>query len=73
LNLSSAILKWSQSSTICSTLLQGLTLVHSSAQLKRLPCDEGCCWGLFKGCTGLVGGVRGVYGVILCQKRLKLS
>ena len=31
---------------------QGLTLVHSSAQLKRLLCDRGCSSGLFRGCLG---------------------
>jgi len=39
-----------------STLEQGLTLVHSSAQLKRLQCDRGCSQGLFRGC---LGGGRG--------------
>jgi hypothetical protein len=32
---------------------QGLTLVHFSAKLKRLLCDRGCSYGLFRGC--LVG------------------
>jgi len=52
---------------------QGLTLVHSSAQLERLLCDTGCSWWLFRGCLGGGTSIRGVLGVILCQKRLKLS
>jgi len=40
---------------------QGLTLVHFSAQLKRLLWDRGSIQGLFRG--GL-GGVRGDHGVL---------
>jgi len=38
------------------TSKQGLTLVHFSAQLKRLPWDRGCTQGDFRGC---LAGVRG--------------
>jgi hypothetical protein len=35
---------------------QGLTLVHFSAQRKRIRWDRGCVQGLFRGC---LVGVRG--------------
>jgi hypothetical protein len=40
--------------------IQGLTLVHFSAQLKRWLWDRGCMQGMFRGCSG---GIRGCYGV----------
>jgi len=59
---------------------QGLTLVHFSAQRKPFLWDRGCSQGLFRGCSGVVGGlyrrclgIRGCLGCILCQKRLRLS
>ena len=39
-----------------SASAQGLTLVHFSAQLKRLLRNRGCIQGMCKGC---LGGVRG--------------
>jgi len=40
--------------------MQGLTLVHFSAQRRRLLWDRGCIHGVFRGC---LGGVRGYYGL----------
>jgi hypothetical protein len=54
---------------------QELTLVHSSAQLKRLLCDRGCIEGLFMGCSAGVTGNYGVFRVyfvsVLAQVELK--
>jgi len=46
------------SSVIITT--QGLTLVHFSAQRKRLLWVRGCIWRLFR---GFLGGVRGYWAV----------
>jgi hypothetical protein len=53
---------------LCSGFGQGLTLVHSSAQRKRLLCDRGCSYGLFRGCLGGVGGYWGVFRVCFCVR-----
>ena len=57
-------------SSSSASSVQGLTLVHVSAQLKRFLWDQGCVQGMFE--RGLEG-MRGGLGCILCQKRLKLS
>jgi len=44
--------------------VQGLTLVHLSAQRKRFVRDRGCMQGLLRGCQGYLVGVWGVFCVI---------
>ena len=53
--------------------LQGLTLVHFSAQHKRFLWDRGVFTGCVVGAQGLTGYFRGGSGCILSQKRLRLS
>ena len=53
--------------------VQGLTIVHFSAQLKRFLWNRGCMKGLLRGCLGGVMGHGGCVGCVLCQKRLRLS
>ena len=38
---------------------QGLTLVPFSARRKRFLRDRGCIHGWFRGCVGVLGGIRG--------------
>jgi hypothetical protein len=55
---------------------QGLTLVHFSAQLKRILSDRGAfrdCLGVFRRCQGILRSIRGCSGYVLCQRRLRLS
>ena len=65
-------------STYGSASMQGLTLVHFSAQLKRILWDRGAIRGRLAGVQEMAGGIK-VYhirkcsGCILCQKRLKMS
>ena len=58
-----------------SSLRQGLTLVHFSAQLERFLRDRGCTQGWFRGCLSGGRGHEGVFrvGCIVDKKRLKLS
>jgi len=39
---------------VVRALRQGLTLVHFSAQRKRILWDRGCIKGLFRGCSGAI-------------------
>ena len=62
-----------------SSWIQGLTLVHFSAQLKRILWDRGALRGcsgggqeVFRICQGVLRSIRGCLGCILCQKRLRL-
>ena len=50
------------SATMRTTTIQGLTLVHFSAQCKRFLWDRGCIEWMFRRC---LGGVRGYQG--LCR------
>ena len=55
---------------------QGLTLVHFSAQLKRILWDRGALRGCSGGVLEVSGGMKGYQGVFrvyLCQTRLRLS
>ena len=55
---------------------QGLTLVHFSAQLKRILWERvlaGVVQGVLRRCQGVLRSVSGCSGCILCQKRLRLS
>jgi len=55
---------------------QGLTLVHFSAQLKRILRDRVrlvVLYGVFGRCQRVLGSIRGCSGCILCRKRLKSS
>ena len=55
---------------------QGLTLVHFSAQLKRMLWDRCAIRGCLGGVYDVSGGIQeyqGVFVVILCQKWLRLS
>jgi len=51
----------------------GLTLVHVSAQLKRLLWDRGCTEGLFKGCIGDVEGHTGMFRVYFVLKTAQVE
>ena len=62
------------------TWMQGLTLVHFSAQLKRIMWDGGAfrdCLGgvqqVCRRCQGVLRSIRGCSGCMLCQKLLRLS
>jgi len=46
-----------------ATASEGLSLVHYSAQRKRLLWDSGCMYGLFWGCSEVFRGVQGVFCV----------
>ena len=50
------------------TCLQGLTLVHSSAQLKRLLCDKGVQLGVVPGVFMGGQGVSEVFRVRFCVR-----
>jgi len=45
-------------SEISTSLNQGPTLVHFSAQRERFLCYRGCFAGEFRGCQGVLGGVH---------------
>jgi len=51
---------------------QGLTLVHFSAQLKRLLWSRGC-EGLFGGCLGVEGGIRGCLGCVFLSETAQVE
>jgi len=52
---------------------QGLTLVHFSAQHKRILWDRGEFRDYLRGVSQVLAGGRGSLGCILCRKRLRLS
>jgi hypothetical protein len=51
-------------------LVQGLILVHFSAQPERFLCDKGCSGGMYGGGGW---GVLAFRGCFECHKRLRLS
>jgi len=58
------------STSMAATVLQGLKLVHFSAQRKRFLWDRGCIQGVFQ---EVLEDIRGCSRFNLCQKRLRLS
>jgi len=55
------------------TATQGHTLVHFSAQLKRLLWDRGCMQGLFGGCSGGVTKHKGVFSVYFVSETAQVE
>jgi len=53
--------------------VQGLTLVHLSAQRKRLVWDRGCILGLFWGCLGVVMGYEGLCRVYFVSESAQVE
>jgi hypothetical protein len=55
---------------------QGLTLVHNSAQVKRILWDMGASRGysgVFRRCQGVLRSIRGCSGCTLCEKWTSVS
>jgi len=59
-----AALRWAWTTAV----VQGLTLVHFSTQLRRFLWDRGCIYGVFWGCLGGVRGYQGVFRVCFCAR-----
>ena len=51
-------------SAVAVSQVQGLSLVHSSAQLKRILCDKGAFRGYSWGVQEVSGGIKEYQGVI---------
>ena len=56
-----------------TTLHQGLTLFHFSAQRRRLLWDRVCIQGVFRWCLGGFMGYQGVFWVFFVPETARLS